>query len=172
MPIGGVATIPSFSDHLAIMCKIPVEPPSDIIYHLKVKNFNKTNIGKLDEFILRGLKQQIIPLKQNLSDGECEQLAHSTNQLFDTTVNKYVPTSSPNVNRTLLSSTTRAPQHESKKLYIILFRNKILLNFERAKFIKTRIKLLHQMIINSVRILGNFLLTFIIPLRTTEMPIE
>lgn len=123
MPIDGVATISSFSDYLAIKCEIPVGPPGDIIYHLKVNNFNKTNFEGLNKFILSGLKQQIIPLKQNLSDSECEQLAHNINQLFDTAVNKYVPTSSPNGNRTLLSSTTRALQRESKKMHRILFRN-------------------------------------------------
>lgn len=138
IPIGNVTTIPSFSDHLAIKCTIPVMVPDDTIYHLRVKNFNKTNINKLNNFILRGLKQQIIPLKQNLAADDCEELALNINQLFDTAVNKYVPVSSSSGKRTLLSSTTRALQSESKKLHRILFQNKNFLNLHREKFIKTR----------------------------------
>lgn len=156
-PIGQVESIPNFSDHLAIKCVIPCCIPDTATFHAKLKNFDKTNVDKLNGFILNNLRGQIMPLNSNLTQDECEKLATNINQILESAVERYVPSTTTRGTAVLLSSTTRLLQGESKKLYKLLAQNKNLLGFHRSQFIRTRIRLLRTMILNNVRHeTGNF----------------
>lgn len=150
-PVGNVTTIPNFSDHLAIQCNIPVTPPNTEIYIHQSRDFSKTKLDKLNKFILRGLMGENLPLRQNLLPEDCEQLASNINGLFTSAIKKFVPLVGPNNNQTLLSSCTRILQNESKKSHRQLFKNRDFFRFNERAFIKARIRLLKQMILNNVR---------------------
>lgn len=151
IPISNVETLDSFSDHFAISCTIPLVTPNTNTYHTKIRAFDGADIPGLNKFILRRLKQQVIPLNSNLTNANCEQLAANVNDIFTMAVDKYVPIKKTKNNRILLSPMVRSLQNESKRLSRYLF--------SLGKFpprylvgpIRTRLQLLRGMISNGVR---------------------
>lgn len=116
MPIGNIQTIGSFSDHLAIQCYIPYGVPNIGLHRQKIFLFNKTSIEKLNNHILLNLKREVIPIKSNLSNGDCEQLATNVADIFDVAVNRFVPFTNSKHN-ILLSQQARSIQGAIRKNY-------------------------------------------------------
>lgn len=146
-----VTSIPSFSDHFGIVCKIPLNVPDTSTNHTRLKLFNRANIPAMNSHILRKLKQLMIPHDRNVSSEECESIAINLNMIFKTAVDKYVPTTQHTQHRVLLSSTTRALQHKSKELQRKIFSLGPLPPERLVKTLRIQTNLLKKMILNNVR---------------------
>lgn len=121
MPSGKISVLPSFSDHLAIKCTLPVDIPDTDTYQTKLRLYNLTNLLGLNNYIERGLKQQYLPLRTNLTQNECENVANDIKDLFGKAVEKFVPTAKNKNHRVLLSEAARSILRHSKWLQRKLF---------------------------------------------------
>lgn len=150
-PSGYVVTLPSFSDHFAIKCLIPLETPDTHISVTKLRLFNKVKTNNLNSFIFRNLNNLALPIDQNLMNGDCEQVAINIENIFTSAVERFVPVSKCTQHRVLFSQATLALLRESKNIQRKIFALGPLPPVQPLTVLKMRLKLVKNMILNSVR---------------------
>lgn len=149
-PVGCVKSIVNFSDHLAIACQLPLNLPNTDTYHTKLKLFNKIPMERANQYILRNLKREVLPLNQNISNENCENLAININNIFQKTIDKFVPTIKKEY-RNLLSPEIRALQREARRIHRKIFALGRLCPTTVLRPLTTQLNLLKIMIKNGVR---------------------
>lgn len=91
IPCGEVRSFATFSDHFAIQCYLPLAPANKPDGGGTCRLFNKAPIGQMNSAIEVNLKRQVMPLRSNILNGDCEQLAKNFNEAFASAVKKFVP---------------------------------------------------------------------------------
>lgn len=149
-PIGNVTSIQNFSDHSAIICQLPLQIPETENYLCMQRLYNKAPLDKINRHIGLNLERQSLPLNNNLSNAECDQIATNLNNIFQKAVSKNTPTIK-NGFRTLLSPSVRLLQRASKRIQRKIFNFGPLIPVNILVPLLSKLKLLRIMIVNGAR---------------------
>lgn len=149
-PIAFTATniFDSFSDHFGIGMTLFSEK-NILSKYKKILLYDKTNITKMNKFILNGLNNINISSNKNIGVDEIDQITSGIGEIFNDSIDKFVPTTiiqNQNVN---LSKQTLAIKRNLKNLYRKIKRNN--LHFDGHLEIIKNYKLLKICFINSYK---------------------
>lgn len=149
-PLGNISNIPSFSDHSGILIQIFCDSPPIPSCNSKINNFHLTNIKLLNRFLNSKFNTLEISPTVTYSPSQIDSFAERIDNFLLSAVDKIVPKSTSIKRTIVLSRSTKALQHESKRLQRILFRGHGLLNVDYSNSIKRQISFLKVMINNAV----------------------
>lgn len=144
LPINNILTQGSFSDHMAIQCFLPLNIPNDKIDKTLNFDYNIALVDRINNYILTNLKGQVMSIKSNIQNGDCEQLATQFSNIF-----KFVPTSNKR-HQILISAEARSCQVAIKRHYRKLFRLRPLTFQHVVLPIKNNIRQLKIMLNNAI----------------------
>lgn len=144
-----ILNIGSFSDHDAIMIKIPTNKLELNMVHTPTRDFNNTNMNRLNTYIERKIAELNLGHNENYDNESLENLAQNFNSIMREAVKRHVPLQRP-IKRNLASSTTLALQNHCKKLQRKLFRLGPIGAFATRQTIIRELKLIRSMLINSI----------------------
>lgn len=148
IPNNNISLLPSFSDHFAILTRIPLTVPYTETAR-KIKNYNLADIQKINTYIELNTKRMVIPLHENLKKSQIEDIVAEYDTIVKNAINKFTPTANFNAkSRVILSTSTRRLQAECKALQRKLVRNHPMQHYTKTIIIN-KIRHLRIMIKNA-----------------------
>lgn len=119
-----VTVEPSFSDHAAILIKIPVV--KTFTYNtFKRFDYDNTNYDEFKAFIDRGVKRIVVPIRKNISTVQIDEIISEFDMIISQALRRFTPYAKSDLkNRVILSEATKKLQSSCKRLQRLLFRNR------------------------------------------------
>lgn len=141
--------VPSFSDHSGISIQLPGESSCQDT-PIAQKMFHLANVTNINKFLNRKIEFLNISTTSNLAFGDCERISDTINGFMNEAVDRFVPSNKFQQHKIVLSTATRALQGRAKALQRKLHRDRGLTPLFDKQKILTEIKLIKNMILNSV----------------------
>lgn len=140
-------SLPSFSDHNAVLLKIKFDVIGLPAPLRIIKQYNLTNINGLNKFILGEIEKLNIPFDRNMTNDAIELLASRIDQIFVSATEQFVPTIQIPIGNIILSGPTRALYSKFKTISRRKYRNRLNLHND----IRNQFNLIKNMLKNSIK---------------------
>lgn len=150
-PFGSVDSVESFSDHGAIRCVLPFDVSEVPLENSNLLCFNSAPVERINKFIELNFKRQVIPVRSNIRNGDCELIVVNFSDICNRAVINFLPVKKQG-SRVLMSKTALEVRAALKKKQRKLFRlgRGISIPTDIANKLRSDIGLLKTMLLNTI----------------------